>query len=148
MSKFALADENGEVKEYEYDGKLLTEDAMFVHEKSGVGIARMDYELVREGNPKVIAAWMYILKRRAGEAVRWEDSKKWDLATFRLLSDDPRVLATEKVLLEAQLRDVEARLSRLDAPKEEPEAEEEPGKKNSPTPSKNGTTRKRATTST
>ena len=69
---------------YEYDGKISVEDAMFIHEKSGLGMARFNQELLAELNPAAVAAWMYILKRRAGEAVRWPDILKLDMRTFNV----------------------------------------------------------------
>lgn len=109
-----------EGKEYAYDGKLRLKDAMFIHEKSGVGIGRLNHELLIEGHPQVIAAWVFLLKRQAGEAVRWEDIERIDISDFRPLPD----------------------------PVEETEhAEAEPSGAPDPT-SRSGKTRKRATTAT
>jgi hypothetical protein len=74
---------------YEYDGKITVEDAIFIHEKSGLGMAKFNKELMIELNPLAIAAWMYLLKRRAGEAVRWQDIMKLDLRTFNVVFDEP-----------------------------------------------------------
>lgn len=75
---------------YEYDGKISVEDAIFIHEKSGLGMAKFNKELMIELNPLAIAAWMYLLKRRAGEAVRWQDIMKLDLRTFNVIFDEPK----------------------------------------------------------
>ncbi len=76
-----------EGKEYSYDGKLTVKDARFIHEKSGVGAGRLNHELFIEGHPNVIAAWIFLLKRQAGEAVRWEDIDRIDITDFRPLPD-------------------------------------------------------------
>lgn len=143
MPKFSL-----EGKVYEYDGKILVKDAMFLHEKTGVGIGRLNYELIVEGNPKVIAAWMFLLKRRAGEAPRWDDVDNWDLATFRPVSDDPKVLVAEKAQLTARISEIDKQLTEVkNESTDETEAAEE-AKKADPTRSNRGTPRKRGTTST
>jgi hypothetical protein len=73
---------------YDYDGKISVEDAMFIHEKSGLGMAKFNQELLAELNPSAVAAWIYILKRRAGEAVRWQDVLKLDMRTFNVHFDE------------------------------------------------------------
>jgi len=82
MPKFAI-----EGKEYEYDGKISVKDSMFIFEKSKVGIAEFQYAIFGQGNPFAIAAWVYLLKRRAGEAVQWEDILELDLRTFEFIED-------------------------------------------------------------
>jgi hypothetical protein len=74
---------------YEYDGTITVEDAMFIFDKSHVGIVKFNTALLLEGNPHVIAAWFFILKRRAGEAVRWDDMLKLDVRTFTVTHDEP-----------------------------------------------------------
>lgn len=83
MPKFAIED-----KEYDYDGKISVKDSMFIYEKSKVGIAEFQYAIFGEGNPFAIAAWVYILKRRAGEAVQWDDVLDLDLRTFKFIEDE------------------------------------------------------------
>ncbi|WP_027930693.1 hypothetical protein [Amycolatopsis thermoflava] len=83
MPKFAIED-----KEYDYDGKISVKDSMFIFEKSKVGIAEFQYAIFGQGNPFAIAAWVYILKRRAGEAVQWDDVLELDLRTFRFIEDE------------------------------------------------------------
>jgi hypothetical protein len=87
--KFLIGD-----KEYEYDGKITVADAMFIHEKSGVGIAGLNRALLGDGtragdgNPHAIAAWCFLLKRRAGEAVRYDDMLQLDITNYHLVPDD------------------------------------------------------------
>lgn len=78
-----------EGREYEYEKKLTVEDAMFIYEKSNVGMSALNHALLVEANPNVIAAWIYLMKRRAGEAVRWQDVLKIDLSTYSVIADDP-----------------------------------------------------------
>src|SRR5690349_15850796 len=78
-----------EGREYEYEPKLTVEDAMFIYEKSNVGMAALNHALLVEANPNVIAAWIYLMKRRAGEPVRWQDVLKIDLSTYSVIADDP-----------------------------------------------------------
>lgn len=80
--KFAL-----EGKEYEYDGQLLAKDARLLYDKAKVGLAELDYHLA-VGIPDTVVAWMFVLKRRAGEAVKWEDTDNWDLATYKPVQDE------------------------------------------------------------
>lgn len=78
-----------EDREYDYDGKIMLSDAMFIHEKSGVGVAGIHRALLGDGtqpgdsNPHAIAAWCFLLKRRAGEAVLYADMAKMDITSFR-----------------------------------------------------------------
>lgn len=84
-----------EDREYHYDGKLSVRDARFIHEKSGVGLNGFNRALLIDGNPDVIAAMIYLLKRRAGEAVQDKDIQDLDLATFNILSDEDEPASTE-----------------------------------------------------
>lgn len=74
-------------REYEYDGKLTVKDGMFLFEKAKIGMTKLNDAIIIEGNPIAIAAWMFILKRRAGEAVRWDDMLELDLHTFKVIPD-------------------------------------------------------------
>jgi hypothetical protein len=76
-------------KEYLYEGKLTVKDAMFIHEKSGVGVVQLGNALLFEGNPNVIAAWVYVLKRQAGEAVQWKDIENLDITGWDFVLPDP-----------------------------------------------------------
>lgn len=78
-----------EGKQYEYDSKLSVADAMFIYDKARVGVADLNRSLGVEANPYVIAAWLFLMKRRAGEVVRWEDMLKLDISTFRFVADEP-----------------------------------------------------------
>jgi hypothetical protein len=81
--RFAIED-----REYEFDGKLSVEEAMLMHEKTnGLGLIKFNSELA-DGNPFAIAAWMFLLKRRAGEAVRWQDMLKLDVNTYKPIFDE------------------------------------------------------------
>lgn len=105
-----------EGKTYEYDDDLNVEEAGHIFDKSKVGIGRLMYELLVEGNPHAIAAFMWVLRRRAGEAVKWDDTKKWKIATFKQISDDPRVLKSQRELLLSHLKLVDDMLARHEDP--------------------------------
>lgn len=83
MQKFKIED-----KEYVYDEKISVEDAMFIWEKAKVGVVEFGHQLFNVGNPYAIAAWVYLLKRRAGEAARWEDVLKMNIRTFEFIPGD------------------------------------------------------------
>lgn len=76
-----------EGNEYAFEDKLTVEEAMFIFEKSHVGLANIFPEL-KTGNPFVIAAMVHIARKRSGEASRWEDMNGLDLFTFKVLPDD------------------------------------------------------------
>lgn len=77
-----------EGKQYEYNSKLTVADAMFIYDKAQVGVADLNRALLVEANPYVIAAWVYLMKRRADEVVRWEDMLKLDVSTFKFVTDE------------------------------------------------------------
>lgn len=116
-----------EGREYDYDGKILLSDAMFIHEKSGVGVAGINRALLGDGsrpgdsNPNAIAAWCFLLKRRAGEAVRYDDMAKIDISTFQPVFEEK--------------------------PSEDEPTEKSAGEAADPT-TRNGTTRRRGSTRT
>lgn len=112
-----------EDKTYEYDGKILVEDAMFIFDKSGVGVTGLNQALLEVGNPYAIAAWCFLLKRRAGEAVRYDDMLKLDIANYHALPDAP-------------------------SPEQAAKKDASEGNETPDPPSVNGTTRRRATTRT
>jgi hypothetical protein len=77
-----------EGREYEFDSTLTVEEAMNLEDKSGgLGMNEIDQALFK-GKARAVAAWMFILKRRAGEAVRWQDMLKLDILTFRIIPDE------------------------------------------------------------
>lgn len=77
-----------EDREYEFDGNLTVEEAIFLQEKTGLGINEVDQALFK-GNPLAIAAWIYTLKRRAGEAVKWTDMLKMNVRSWKVIPDEP-----------------------------------------------------------
>lgn len=76
-----------EDREYDFDATLTVEEAMILQDRSGLGVNEVD-EALTKGNPYAIAAWMFILKRRAGEAIRWQDMLKLDIRTYRVIPDE------------------------------------------------------------
>lgn len=81
--KFGIED-----REYEFDGELTIEDSIFLQEKTGLGVNKFFWAL-DDLEGRSVAAWMYLLKRRAGEAVRWDDMMKLNIRTYRVIPDEP-----------------------------------------------------------
>lgn len=75
-----------EGEEYEFDAKVTVEEAMLIQDKANLGLSEFDPAL-RKGNPYAIAALILILKKRAGEAVRWQDLMGLDLLTFAIVPE-------------------------------------------------------------
>lgn len=73
-------------KRYEFDGSLTLAEAFVLFDKAHVGIGEFLAELGRV-NPHVIAALVFILKRRAKEAVRWEELLSLSTSQIQLLPD-------------------------------------------------------------
>lgn len=82
MAKFKIRD-----RVYEWDGDFTLAEAMLFFDRAHVGMAEVQREMVR-GNPYVTVTLMYILKRRAGEALRWEDLQDCSVADFQPVPDD------------------------------------------------------------
>lgn len=77
--KFAIED-----REYEFDGEYTVAEAMLFFDKAQVGIAELQGALQR-GNPYAVATMMYVLKRRAGEAVNWQDMQALPVSALRYI---------------------------------------------------------------
>lgn len=77
-----------EGKEYEWDNERLTVgEARFLKEKTGMGILQWNNGLLaRDGDAE--AALIYFAKRRAGEAVRWQDLEDLNLLTLVIYPAD------------------------------------------------------------
>lgn len=80
--KFEIGD-----KTYEFDGEYTLAETMLFFDKANIGIAELAHELMR-GNPYVIVTLMFILKKRAGEPVRWQDMQEFSISDFRQIADD------------------------------------------------------------
>lgn len=74
-------------RQYEFDGEYTLGETMLLFDKAHIGIAELPRELER-GNPYVLVTLMYILKKRAGEAVRWQDMQDYSVTDFRVVVDD------------------------------------------------------------
>jgi len=73
-------------REYEYDSTLTVGEAMVMQDKAGIGVNEID-EALRKGNPYAIAAWMFILMRRAGTVISWQDMQELDIRTYAVIPD-------------------------------------------------------------
>jgi hypothetical protein len=76
-----------EDREYAFDSTLTVEEGIILKEKAGLGVNEVDHAL-QKGYADAVAAWVFILKRRAGEAIRWQDLLKRDILTFRIIPDE------------------------------------------------------------
>lgn len=70
-----------EGKEYEFARGLTVEEAMVMQDRAQLGIREFDAALMR-GNPYAITVLVLLAKKRAGEAVRWQDLMGLDVLTF------------------------------------------------------------------
>jgi hypothetical protein len=77
-----------EGREYDFAQKMTVEEAMVFQDKANLGMSQIDEELNR-GNPYAVTALIYLGKKRAGEAVRWQDLMGLDLLTFQRMGDKP-----------------------------------------------------------
>lgn len=75
-------------REYEFDGEYTVEEGMLFYDKAQVGMAELSSALNR-GNPYALVTLMFILKKRAGEAVRWQDLAHIPLTQFTIIPDEP-----------------------------------------------------------
>jgi hypothetical protein len=71
---------------YEFDGSLSLSEAFILYDKASVGVGEFIKELGR-ANPYVVAALVYLVKRRNKEAVRWEDMLILTTSQIQLLPD-------------------------------------------------------------
>lgn len=78
-----------EGKTYEWDNGVLTvEEAMLLKDKTGMGLVQWNHGLaMRDGYAE--AALIFFAKKRAGEAIRWQDLSGLNLATFAIHDDEP-----------------------------------------------------------
>lgn len=76
-----------EGREYEWDPTVMTVDeAIFLEEKAGIGISEFN-SAITLGRGKTLAVLVYLAKRRAGEAIRWQDMGPLNLATYSIVPD-------------------------------------------------------------
>lgn len=83
MARFRIED-----REYEWDGEYTTEEAMLFYDKANLGMAEVDAALQR-WHPYAAVTFMFILKKRAGEAVRWQDLMHLKVSDFAPVIDEP-----------------------------------------------------------
>lgn len=81
-------------REYDFDGEYTAEEAMIFFDKAQVGMNELA-GAVQRGNPYVLVTLMFILKKRAGEAVRWEDLRHLPLSTFTSIPDEPTAVGDD-----------------------------------------------------
>jgi hypothetical protein len=80
-------EENGEKRQYVFDWQMTVREAMFVQEKAHVSPRDLWPALDRQ-DPSGVAAFVYIVKRRAGELVKWEDMLDLNLLSFKTLGTE------------------------------------------------------------
>lgn len=80
--KFKIED-----RQYEFNGEYTVEEAMLYFDKAQVGVAELQANLNR-GNPYVVATMMFILKKRAGEAVRWQDMLAFPVMALQFVPEE------------------------------------------------------------
>lgn len=83
MARFRIED-----REYEWDGQYTTEEAMLYYDKANLGMAEVD-EALQRWHPYAVVTFIFILKKRAGEAVRWQDLMHLKVNEFAPVVDEP-----------------------------------------------------------
>lgn len=82
--KFSIED-----KEYEFDPRLSVKEAIYIKDKTGLGTSAFLRGLFSDDiDPYAVAAMMYTLKRRAGEAVQWSDMMELNIFSFTLVDEE------------------------------------------------------------
>lgn len=93
MARFKIQD-----RVYEWDGEYTTEEAMLYFDKAGLGMAEVD-EALQRWQPYAVVTLMFILKKRAGEAVRWQDLMHLKVSDFASVADEPADGSTDDAVL-------------------------------------------------
>lgn len=76
-----------EGREYDWDPTMMTvEEAIFLEDKANLGLNEFNSALTL-GKGRALAALVYLAKTRAGEAVRWQDMMRMNLASYAVLPD-------------------------------------------------------------
>lgn len=74
---------------YEFDeNKLMTVEARLIKKNTGMGIAEWG-EAIQKGDPDALIALIFLAKKRAGEAPRWNDFDDLDLINDIDVESDP-----------------------------------------------------------
>jgi len=76
-----------EEREYVFDWEMTIREAMFVQEKAHVSPRDLWPALDRQ-DPSAVAAFVFIVKKRGGEAVKWDDVLELNLLSFKTLGTD------------------------------------------------------------
>lgn len=78
----------GDGPEYEFDETtLLVSEARLIKAHAGMGLKAFG-EALEGGDPDALAAMLLIARRRAGEAVRWEDLGSVDLGKLNVVDEN------------------------------------------------------------
>ncbi len=82
MIKFGLGDTT-----YEYDdGTMTVAEARFIKKYAGMGLRSWALAL-QDMDPDALVGLVFLAKRRAGEAVRWQDLDTLDIAAISLSAE-------------------------------------------------------------
>ncbi len=83
MIKFALGDTT-----YEYDdGTMTVAEARFIKKYASMGLRSWALAL-QDMDPDALVGLVFLAKRRAGEAVRWQDLDTLDIASIALSAEE------------------------------------------------------------
>lgn len=75
-----------EGREYDWDGNVTVEEAMFLFDNAHLGLYQLN-DALSIGNPYALTALVVMAKKRAGEAIRWQDMLSRDLTSMIRLPD-------------------------------------------------------------
>jgi len=74
---------------YEFDeNTLLVREARELKHYTGMGLKQFS-EGLAGGDADSIVGMLYLAKRRAGEAVKWEDFDEFNIAELEMVEDEP-----------------------------------------------------------
>lgn len=83
MIKFGLGDSS-----YEYDDTSMTvAEARIIKKHAGMGLRSWALGL-QDMDPDALVGLVFLAKRRAGEAVRWQDLDNLDIAAISLVAEE------------------------------------------------------------
>lgn len=87
-----------EERKYSFDWEMTIREAMFVQEKAHVSPRDLWPALDRQ-DPAAVAAFVFIVKKRAGEVMKWEDILELNLLSFKTLGteDEPEADSENEV---------------------------------------------------
>lgn len=83
-----------EDEKFEYDGQLTVKDLILFKKNSNLGLREID-EALSKGDIHALMCLTYILMRRAGKAVQWDDMMNLKAQTLWMENRESEAIAEE-----------------------------------------------------